>query len=203
MIMTSSSSALARAASARRALLPATARRVAVAEEYRVGGTCVIRGCVPKKLLVYGAHFAEDLEDARRFGWSTDGAISTGRRCATMWRLKSTGSKGFTGRRLIATRSRCFANAPPSPGPTGSRWPAGEGHGRNILIATGAWPRCRISRVRNSASRRMKSSIWPTLPKRAVIAGAGYIANEFAGIFNELGVEVTLVNARRQDAAQL
>ncbi|MFN3434598.1 MAG: FAD-dependent oxidoreductase, partial [Sphingomonas sp.] len=43
--------------------------RVAVAEEYRVGGTCVIRGCVPKKLLVYGAHFAEDLKDAKRFGW--------------------------------------------------------------------------------------------------------------------------------------
>src|ERR1051325_6330072 len=44
--------------------------RVAIAEEYRVGGTCVIRGCVPKKLLVYGAHFAEDLKDARRFGWN-------------------------------------------------------------------------------------------------------------------------------------
>ncbi|HEX8534600.1 MAG TPA: FAD-dependent oxidoreductase, partial [Allosphingosinicella sp.] len=43
--------------------------RVAIAEEYKVGGTCVIRGCVPKKLLVYGAHFAEDLQDARRFGW--------------------------------------------------------------------------------------------------------------------------------------
>lgn len=43
--------------------------RVAVAEEHRVGGTCVIRGCVPKKLLVYGAHFAEDLKDARHFGW--------------------------------------------------------------------------------------------------------------------------------------
>ena len=43
--------------------------KVAVAEEYRVGGTCVIRGCVPKKLLVYGAHFAEDLKDAKRFGW--------------------------------------------------------------------------------------------------------------------------------------
>src|SRR5918996_1270679 len=44
--------------------------RVAVAEEYRVGGTCVVRGCIPKKLLVYGAHFAEDLQDARRFGWN-------------------------------------------------------------------------------------------------------------------------------------
>ena len=48
--------------------------RVAVAEEHRVGGTCVIRGCVPKKLLVYGSHFAEDLADARRFGWDTEGA---------------------------------------------------------------------------------------------------------------------------------
>ena len=43
--------------------------RVAVCEEYRVGGTCVIRGCVPKKMLVYGAHFAEDLQDAKAFGW--------------------------------------------------------------------------------------------------------------------------------------
>ena len=47
--------------------------RVAIAEEYRIGGTCVIRGCVPKKLLVYGAHFAEDLVDARRFGWHVEG----------------------------------------------------------------------------------------------------------------------------------
>ena len=47
--------------------------KVAVAEEYRVGGTCVIRGCVPKKLLVIGAHFAEDLEDARRYGWTIEG----------------------------------------------------------------------------------------------------------------------------------
>src|SRR3954449_6072374 len=47
--------------------------RVAIAEEHRIGGTCVIRGCVPKKLLVYGAHFAEDLQDARRFGWKIEG----------------------------------------------------------------------------------------------------------------------------------
>ena len=61
--------------------------KVAIAEEYRIGGTCVIRGCVPKKLLVYGAHFAEDLEDARRFGWHVDGRRSIGRRCAiTCWR---------------------------------------------------------------------------------------------------------------------
>ena len=48
--------------------------KVAIVEEHRIGGTCVVRGCVPKKLLVYGAHFAEDLEDARRFGWQLAGA---------------------------------------------------------------------------------------------------------------------------------
>ena len=63
------------------------ARKVAVAEEYRVGGTCVIRGCVPKKLLVYGSHFAEDLKDAQNFGWTSPTANSTGTCCATMcWR---------------------------------------------------------------------------------------------------------------------
>src|ERR687898_2438450 len=48
--------------------------KVAIAEKHRIGGTCVIRGCVPKKLLVYGAHFAEDLDDAKRFGWKIEGA---------------------------------------------------------------------------------------------------------------------------------
>ncbi|HYN46311.1 MAG TPA: FAD-dependent oxidoreductase, partial [Allosphingosinicella sp.] len=52
--------------------------RVAIAEEYRIGGTCVIRGCIPKKLLVYGAHFAEDLQDAKRFGWKVG-------RCSFDW----------------------------------------------------------------------------------------------------------------------
>ena len=74
--------------------------KVAVAEEHKVGGTCVIRGCVPKKLLVYGAHFAEDLDDAAplRLGRAGD-AASTGRRCATMCSPRSTGSKAPTPRR--------------------------------------------------------------------------------------------------------
>jgi glutathione reductase (NADPH) len=69
MTTTSSSSAADRGAFALPAVSAAHGARVGLAEEYRVGGTCVIRGCVPKKLLVYGAHFAEDLADARRFGW--------------------------------------------------------------------------------------------------------------------------------------
>ena len=73
--------------------------RVAIAEEYKVGGTCVIRGCVPKKLLVYGAHFAEDLDDAAMFGWDVPQSASTGRCCATMCSPKSTGSRAPTPRR--------------------------------------------------------------------------------------------------------
>ena len=73
--------------------------KVAIAEEYKVGGTCVIRGCVPKKLLVYGAHFAEDLEDAAMFGWDVPTSASTGRCCATMCWPRSGGSKAPTPRR--------------------------------------------------------------------------------------------------------
>src|ERR1700750_1655275 len=53
--------------------------KVAVAEEYRVGGTCVLRGCIPKKLLVYGAHFAEEMEDAAGFGWTVTGSLDWGK----------------------------------------------------------------------------------------------------------------------------
>ncbi|MFD2502708.1 FAD-dependent oxidoreductase [Rhizorhabdus histidinilytica] len=90
--------------------------RVAVAEEHRVGGTCVIRGCVPKKLLVYGSHFAEDLQDARRFGWKVPDCDLTGRRCATMCSPRSRGSKVSTPRRSATIRSRSSASGRPSPG---------------------------------------------------------------------------------------
>ena len=80
--------------------------RVAIAEEHLIGGTCVIRGCVPKKLLVYGAHFAEDLEDARRFGWHVQGRRSIGRRCGTTCSPRSRDSAAFTRRRWKLTKSR-------------------------------------------------------------------------------------------------
>ena len=80
--------------------------KVAVAEEHKVGGTCVIRGCVPKKLLVYGAHFAEDLNDAAMFGWDVP-------KCAFNWPVlrdnvlaEVTGSRGSTPRRSATIRSR-------------------------------------------------------------------------------------------------
>jgi glutathione reductase (NADPH) len=152
--------------------------RVAVAEEYRVGGTCVIRGCVPKKLLVYGSHFAEDLADAKRFGWSTEGATFDwptlrDNVAAEVDRLEGLYGDTFTNNKITANGEEVSA--------------------ATILIATGAWPA--MPTIPGAELGITSNEVFhlPELPKRAVIAGAGYIANEFAGIFNELGVDVTLV----------
>ena len=168
--------------------------RVAVAEEYRVGGTCVIRGCVPKKLLVYGSHFAEDLTDAKRFGWNTSGATFDwptlrDNVAAEVDRLEGLYGQTFSnaGVELIAQRATVS-------GPHTVLLATGrEISAKVILIATGAWPA--VPNVPGAELGITSNEVFhlPALPKRAVIAGAGYIANEFAGIFNELGVKVTLV----------
>jgi glutathione reductase (NADPH) len=167
--------------------------KVAVAEEYRVGGTCVIRGCVPKKLLVYGSHFAEDLADAKRFGWNTDGAtfdwaILRDNVAAEVDRLE-----GLYGQTLGNNKVQVFGERAVIAGPNLIRLASGrEISAANILIATGAWPAMPdIPGVELGITSNEVFHL-PELPKRAVIAGAGYIANEFAGIFNELGVDVTL-----------
>ena len=168
--------------------------RVAVAEEYRVGGTCVIRGCVPKKLLVYGSHFAEDLADAKRFGWNTDGAtfdwtVLRDNVAAEVDRLE-----GLYGDIFTSNNITLFAQRASVIGPNLIRLASGrEISAANILIATGAWPA--IPKVPGAELGITSNEVFglPALPKRAVIAGAGYIANEFAGIFNELGAQVTLV----------
>ena len=167
--------------------------RVAVAEEFRIGGTCVIRGCVPKKLLVYGSHFAEDLADARRFGWNTDGAtfdwaVLRGNVAAEVDRLE-----GLYGQTLASNKVDVFAERATVAGPNSVGLASGrEFSAANILIATGAWPG--MPDIPGAELGITSNEVFhlPELPKRAVIAGAGYIANEFAGIFNELGVAVTL-----------
>ena len=168
--------------------------RVAVAEEYRVGGTCVIRGCVPKKLLVYGSHFAEDLADARRFGWNTEGATFDwptlrDNVAAEVDRLEGLYGQTFANNKVEVFHERAIVS-----GPHGIKLASGrEITAGTILIATGAWPS--VPPMPGAELGITSNEVFhlPALPKRAVIAGAGYIANEFAGIFNELGVEVTLV----------
>jgi glutathione reductase (NADPH) len=169
--------------------------RVAIAEEHRVGGTCVIRGCVPKKLLVYGSHFAEDLQDARRFGWDVPA-------CAFHWptlrdnvlaevaRLEGAYTETLANHEVEILKERATVAGPHEVLLASGR----NVTARIILVATGAapvvpeFPGSELGITSNEAFHL------PELPKRIVIAGAGYIANEFAGIFHNLGSHVTLVN---------
>jgi glutathione reductase (NADPH) len=168
--------------------------RVAVAEEYRVGGTCVIRGCVPKKLLVYGSHFAEDLADARRFGWDTTGATFDWPTLRDNVAAEVDRLEGLYGQTLSNNRVTLFAQRATVAGPNRVALADGrEVSAAHILIATGARPL--IPDVPGAEHGISSNEVFhlDRLPRRAVIAGAGYIANEFAGIFHELGVAVTLV----------
>ncbi|MFI0843087.1 glutathione-disulfide reductase [Mesorhizobium sp. IMUNJ 23232] len=171
-------------------------KRVAIAEEYRFGGTCVIRGCVPKKLLVYASQFSEQFEDASGYGWSV-------------------GETSFDWPTLIANKDReiarlesIYRSGVEKAGGTAfhSRAELVDGHtirliseGRTvtaetILIATGgrpspheALPGHELTITSNEAFHLQE------LPKAIVIAGGGYIAVEFANIFHGLGVDTTLI----------
>ena len=169
--------------------------KVAVAEEYRVGGTCVIRGCVPKKMLVYGAHFAEDLEDAQQFGWTIQGASFDWVRLrdhvlADVDRLNGayTNTLESHGVTIFHERAR-ITGAHEITLASGKVVTA-----RVVLIATGArphvpdFPGCELGITSNEAFHL------DAIPRRVLIAGGGYIANEFAGIFNEFGSKVTIMN---------
>ncbi|HEV2745724.1 MAG TPA: glutathione-disulfide reductase [Allosphingosinicella sp.] len=169
--------------------------KVAIAEEHKVGGTCVIRGCVPKKLLVYGAHFAEDLQDARRFGWEVPScrfnwATLRDNVLAEVTRIEGayTEMLGNSGVEIIHQRAVVT-------GPNGIRLADGTELGAaTILVSTGAWPVVPDFPGAEHGITSNEVFHLESVPRRAVIAGGGYIANEFAGIFHEFSCEVTLVN---------
>ena len=168
--------------------------RVAVAEEYRVGGTCVIRGCVPKKLLVYGSHFAEDLEDARRFGWQIEGktfdwAVLRDNVAAEVDRLNGLYQNTLDNNQVTTLLGHARIIDAHTVEVKGQRHTAGT-----ILIASGARPF--TPDIPGAEHGITSNDVFhlPILPRRMVIAGAGYIATEFAGVFHELGVDVTLIN---------
>ncbi|HEY0086904.1 MAG TPA: glutathione-disulfide reductase [Allosphingosinicella sp.] len=169
--------------------------RVAIAEEFRVGGTCVIRGCVPKKLLVYGAHFAEDLADARRFGWNVphcDFNWPTLRDSvlAEVTRLEGAYGETLGNHKVEIIKQRATVAGPHEVRLADGRTVTAE----RILITVGARPV--VPEFPGSEHGITSNEVFnlETLPKRVVIAGAGYIANEFAGIFHQFGAHVTLVN---------
>ncbi|MBZ9666962.1 glutathione-disulfide reductase [Pseudomonas sp. LMG 31766] len=167
--------------------------RVAVAESRYLGGTCVNVGCVPKKLLVYGAHFAEDFEQASGFGWSL-------------------GEANFDWATLIANKNReierlngIYRNLL-----TNSGVSLFEGHARiidahtvevngqrhsteRILIATGGWPQIPDIPGREHAISSNEAFFLKQLPRRVLVVGGGYIAVEFASIFHGLGAQTSLL----------
>ena len=168
--------------------------KVAVAEEYRVGGTCVIRGCVPKKMLVYGAHFAEDLHEAERFGWDIEGASFNWQRLRDIVQEDVTRLEGLYTQTLNSNHATIFAERATVAGANTVRLASGkEVTAKIILIAVGAWPG--VPDIPGAEHGITSNEVFhlETLPKRVVIAGAGYIANEFAGVFHAFGSKVSLV----------
>ncbi len=169
---------------------------VAIAEEHRVGGTCVIRGCVPKKLFVYASRFHGEFEDAGGFGWSFPGGAT------------------FDWPTLLANKDKeidrleaayCANLARSKVEIIGSRAVLEDRHtvrllkdnrtvsAKTVLVATGGWPFMPTIPGIEHAITSNEAFDLPTLPKSIVVVGGGYIAVEFAGIFNGLGVETTLV----------
>lgn len=167
--------------------------RVAVAESRYLGGTCVNVGCVPKKLMVYGAHYSEDFEQAKGYGWSS-------------------GEAHFDWPTLIANKNReisrlngVYRKLLDNSGVT-----LMEGHARlrgpheveingqvhtaeHIMIATGGWPQVPDIPGRDHAITSNEVFFLEQMPKRVVVVGGGYIAVEFASIFNGLGADVSLM----------
>ncbi|MCL9800428.1 glutathione-disulfide reductase [Pseudomonas sp. AKS31] len=167
--------------------------KVAVAESRYLGGTCVNVGCVPKKLLVYGAHFAEDFEQASGFGWSLDEANFD---WATLIANKDREINRLNGiyRNLLVNSGVTLHEAharivgPHEVEVGGERFTA-----KNILIATGGWPQIPEIPGREHAIGSNEAFFLKELPKRVLVVGGGYIAVEFAGIFHGLGANTTLL----------
>jgi glutathione reductase (NADPH) len=165
--------------------------RVAIAEESRVGGTCVLRGCVPKKLLIYGARFADDFEDAAGFGWTVPkrefdwGQLVTAKNNELdrlngvyLRILRENGVELIEGRAVVAD---------PHTVAVGAR----NFTAKHILIATGGRPQMPdIPGIEHVVSSNEALDLM-ALPESMVIVGGGYIAVEFAGIFSSLKVKVT------------
>ncbi|MEM9044463.1 MAG: glutathione-disulfide reductase [Pseudomonadota bacterium] len=168
--------------------------KVGLAEEFRYGGTCVIRGCVPKKLLVYASSFSELFEDSRGFGWSEvhptfDWATMRGHKEAEITRLEGIYEKNLGAVGVETFRERAIVTSPHSVRLTDGQ----EIKAKHILVATGGHPFIPETPGMELAITSNEIFDIETLPKNIVIAGGGYIASEFAGIFNGLGSNVTQI----------
>ncbi|MDX1423863.1 MAG: glutathione-disulfide reductase [Kiloniellales bacterium] len=173
--------------------------RVAIVESYRYGGTCVIRGCVPKKLLVYASHFHEDFEDAAGFGWRVgEASFDWGRLIANKDReidrlegvyerlLKESGVEVLRGHGRLLDAHRVRVETADGEGET-------TRSAETVLIATGGRPVFPPGAGWEHGISSNEAFHLERLPERIAVHGGGYIAVEFAGIFNGLGAEVTQI----------
>ena len=169
--------------------------RVAIAEEYRFGGTCVIRGCVPKKLLVYASRFRDDFEDAAGFGWTVEGASFD---WPTLIANKDKEIARLEGiyRRNVANAGAKVLDTRATIADPGTVVLASDGRritARTILVATGGRPvKPDIPGAEHAITSNEAFNL-KRLPASIVIVGGGYIAVEFAGIFAGLGASTTLI----------
>jgi glutathione reductase (NADPH) len=166
--------------------------RVGLAEESRMGGTCVIRGCVPKKLMVYASEFPGEIEDARAYGWDVqahgfDWAKFRATLEAELMRLETAYRSTLKNAGVTIHDARATVlDAHTVELATGERFTA-----KHILIATGGWPFVPDVPGAELAVTSNEMFHLETLPKRALVVGGGYIASEFACILNGLGVQTT------------
>ena len=170
--------------------------KVAIAEEYRIGGTCVIRGCVPKKLLVYASRFSEDFADARGFGWRVEHPVFDWPALIAAKDKEIARLEQIYGTNLERSGVTILTERAEVAGPTSVRLKTSGRtfHTGKILIATGGKPSFgdAIPGLEHVITSNEAFDL-KRLPARVAVYGGGYIAVEFAGIFAGLGSEVTLV----------
>ncbi|VEF10934.1 glutathione reductase [Pseudomonas fluorescens] len=167
--------------------------KVAVAESRYLGGTCVNVGCVPKKLLVYGAHFPEEFEQSSGFGWSLgeatfDWATLIANKDREINRLNSIYRNLLVNSGVTLHEAHAKIVGSNEVEVNGQRYSA-----KHILIATGGWPQIPDIPGHEHAIGSNEAFFLKELPKRVLVVGGGYIAVEFAGIFHGLGAETTLL----------
>lgn len=167
--------------------------RVAIAEERYLGGTCVNVGCVPKKLFVYGSHFSEDFDDARSYGWdvSTNGVswdTLRDNKTKEIHRLN-----GIYRSMLENAGVKIYADHAAFLDEHTFQVGNNQVSADRILVATGSWPHIPEFPGSHLAVSSNEMFYLPRLPNRLAIVGGGYIAVEFAGIMNGLGVETSLI----------
>jgi len=167
--------------------------RVGIIEAGRVGGTCVLRGCVPKKLLVYGVEYADHFEDAAGFGWQVgETALDWGRLIETknreLDRLNGIYLNLLKSSQVALIEGKGVLVDPHTVSVEGRHYTA-----ERIMIATGGWPSLpKIPGIEHAITSNEALDL-TRLPRRAVVVGGGYIGVEFAGIFARAGVDVTMV----------